>query len=69
MICNFICSMFSSSTDVMPDIADSSSPVFNPATGLPMLGDSIGGVDVGGSPYGTDIHNSTSGGLGVNPWE
>lgn len=25
----------------------------NPATGLPMVGD-IGGVDVGGSPYGMD---------------
>jgi len=53
----------------MPDMADISPPVFNPATGLPMLGDSIGGVDVGGSPYGTDIHNSTSGSLGENPWE
>lgn len=26
----------------------------NPATGLPMVGD-IGGVDVGGSPYGLDL--------------
>ncbi|CBJ36688.1 protein of unknown function [Ralstonia solanacearum CMR15] len=26
----------------------------NPATGLPMADDGYGGVDVGGSPYGTD---------------
>lgn len=31
----------------------SSLPVINPATGLPMVGDSIGGVDVGGNLYGT----------------
>ncbi|WP_210147882.1 hypothetical protein [Aromatoleum petrolei] len=34
----------------------------NPATGLPMTDDSIGGVDVGGSPWGTDIHSYH------NPW-
>jgi hypothetical protein len=28
----------------------------NPATGLPMLGDDGGGVDVGGSPFGIDNH-------------
>lgn len=28
-------------------------PSVNPATGLPMLG---GSVDVGGSPYGADLH-------------
>ncbi|MDG9970243.1 hypothetical protein N7638_19535 [Achromobacter mucicolens] len=28
----------------------------NPATGLPMTDDGYGGVDVGGSPYGTDIY-------------
>lgn len=31
-------------------------PMTNPATHLPML-DGIGGVDVSGSPYGTDIHH------------
>lgn len=69
MICIFFCSMFSSSTDATPDMADISSTVINPATGLPMLGDSIGGVDVGGSPYGTDIHSSTSDSLGGSPRE
>lgn len=34
----------------------------NPATGLPMTDDSYGGVDVGGSPWGTDIHAHH------NPW-
>lgn len=37
----------------------------NPATGLPMLGDGIGGIDVVGNPYGFDLSshddfNSTS---------
>ncbi len=30
---------------------------FNPATGLPMSADS--GIDVGGSAYGTDIHEQS----------
>ncbi|MBE0471145.1 MAG: hypothetical protein IBX55_16745 [Methyloprofundus sp.] len=30
----------------------------NPANGLPMMG-GIGGVDVEGNPYGTDLHNDT----------
>lgn len=30
----------------------------NPATGLPMVGDGIGGFDVGGSPYGFDAHDT-----------
>ena len=34
----------------------SSVPEINPATGLPMI-DGIGGVDVGGSPFGTDLHS------------
>lgn len=28
----------------------------NPATGLPMIG-GIGGMDVQGNPYGTDLHD------------
>ena len=32
----------------------------NPATGLPMIDEGFGGVDIGGSPYGTDIHQSSS---------
>lgn len=30
----------------------------NPATGLPMVGD-IGGVDVGGNPFGMDLNAHT----------
>lgn len=30
----------------------------NPASGLPMI-DDIGGIDVGGSPYGTDLSHDT----------
>lgn len=47
-------------------------PVVNLATGLPMLDDSMSGVDVGGSPYGTDSHHSTMdsfSGMGSNPWD
>ena len=35
------------------------SPTINPATGLPMLGEDIGGLDVGGNPYGIDLHSAT----------
>lgn len=35
----------------------------NPATGLPMVGDGIGGVDVGGSPYGFDVHDTFHSGI------
>jgi len=31
-------------------------PEIKPATGLPMI-DDHGGVDVGGNPYGTDLHD------------
>lgn len=33
-------------------------PVVNPATGLPMVDNRIGSIDVGGSPYGQDIHHA-----------
>ena len=50
--------------------------VVNPATGLPMLDNSMGGVDLGGSPFGSDIHHDSfdsgtgllGGGMG-NPWD
>ena len=38
-------------------------PVVNPSTGLPMIDGNIGGIDVGGSPYGTDIHHPSP-----EPW-
>ncbi|HEX8555523.1 MAG TPA: hypothetical protein VF695_12510 [Sphingomonas sp.] len=39
--------------DLFSRLTPSSGPEVNPATGLPMLD---GGVDVQGSPYGTDAH-------------
>lgn len=35
----------------------------NPATGLPMVGGGIGGVDAGGSPYGIDVHDTFHSGI------
>lgn len=47
--------------------------VVNPASGLPMLDDSMSGVDVGGSPYGIDIHHGSTmdsfSSMGGNPWD
>lgn len=40
-------------------------PVVNPATGLPMLDDCLGGFDVGGSPFGIDIHQGSIGEMGT----
>lgn len=40
--------------DMAPAITD-----INPATGLPLVGD-IGGVDVGGNPYGVDLSAHTT---------
>lgn len=40
------------------DIAHSHTDI-NPTTGLPMLGD-VGGVDVGGNPFGMDLHQIDS---------
>ncbi|NCT82819.1 MAG: hypothetical protein GXC94_06720 [Comamonadaceae bacterium] len=41
---------FMGSDDLSPSW---SGPVFNPATGLPMIGDSHAGLDVGGNSYGS----------------
>ncbi|WP_422134433.1 hypothetical protein [Endozoicomonas sp. ALD040] len=50
----------SSSMHSFNDDVFSRGPTINPATGLPMMDDSIGGIDVGGSLYGTDTHDSFS---------
>ncbi|SMF52399.1 hypothetical protein SAMN02745746_03763 [Pseudogulbenkiania subflava DSM 22618] len=34
--------------------------VVNPATGLLMIDNTIGGVDAGGSPFGQDVHHHHS---------
>jgi len=49
---------WTSSMDSTVSATDSAPiPVINPTTGLPMVDNTYGGVDVGGSPYGADIHH------------
>lgn len=58
---NAFCGLFSTgsdSTDIGCDSTMNGGCDINPATGLPMIGD-CGGLDVGGSPYGTDIHDDS----------
>ena len=47
--------------------------VINPSTGLPMVESGMGGVDVGGSPFGMDVHSfmgdSNAGTMDSNPWD
>lgn len=70
---SFLSTTFSCSVDDAADMVGISASFINPATGLPMLGDSTCGVDVGGNPYGTDLHSSGMAGLGgdfgSNPWD
>lgn len=42
------------------DAFGSPAMVINPATGLPMVGDSMAGIDVGGNLYGTSSHDMFS---------
>lgn len=42
------------------DISNDTGCTINPASGLPMI-DGCGGVDVGGSPFGMDIHHDDLG--------
>lgn len=52
-IWTWLCDCFSSTSP-----HEHSAPVINPSTGLPMIDNSIGGIDVGGSLFGQDIHQS-----------
>ena len=53
---NRFCSMFSDNSDH----ADSQGGCdINPASGLPMI-DGCGGVDIAGSPFGTDLHHDSA---------
>lgn len=61
---------FSGSSSSSPVATDAT--VVNPSTGLPMMNDSMGGVDVGGSPYGIDTHCDTMDSfisMNSNPWD
>lgn len=35
----------------------------NPATGLPLMGEGHGAIDIGGSPLGTDLHSPFHSGI------
>ena len=61
---NAFCGLFSTDSGSADIGCGSSSTLnsgcdINPATGLPMI-DDCGGMDVGGSPYGMDIHHDDS---------
>lgn len=44
--------------------------VINPSTGLPMIESDMGGVDVGGSPFGMDVHSHMGDcHTDSNPWD
>lgn len=61
---------FSGSSSSSPSATDAT--VVNPSTGLPMMNDSMGGVDVGGRPYGIDTHHDTMDSfisMNSNPWD
>lgn len=67
-VCNFLDFSGDASRGLSaPDVA-----VVNPATGLPMLDNSMVGIDVGGSPYGTDTHLCSTDNFAstdLNPWD
>ena len=72
MIWDFLVGVFSNGTGTASSMHDISSTGINPATGLPMLDSATGGVDVGGSPYGMDIHTSMGNhgsDFGSTPWD
>lgn len=46
-------------------------PTYNPGTGLPMVNGGPFGVDVGGNPYGMDLHQADSwsgGNSSIDTW-
>lgn len=47
---------FEDDTMLYEDRHQSTAFDINPATGLPMVNDGIGGIDVGGNPYGYDLN-------------
>ncbi|RQG99835.1 hypothetical protein [Paraburkholderia dinghuensis] len=57
---NRIFSVFSSNDNGSSVVADNGPMVVNPSTGLPMLGNSYTSVDYGGSPFGTNVHDTSS---------
>lgn len=70
---NFFKFLFGDDDNAAPGAADVPLTTINPSTGLPMLDGGISGVDVGGSPFGMDVHSSMSDSfadcMSSNPWE
>ena len=52
---NWFSNLFGNSEDIT---SDSTNLGVNPATGLPMMDDSM--IDVGGNPYGTDLNDDSA---------
>lgn len=70
---DFFSFLFGGHDNAAPATADVPLTVINPSTGLPMMDSGMGGVDVGGSPFGTDVHSPMNdcftGSMDSNPWD
>jgi hypothetical protein len=70
---NFLNFIFGGGDGAAAGPAEVPMTVTNPSTGLPMVENGIGGIDVGGSPFGMDVHSSMSDSfadcISSNPWE
>ena len=70
---NFFDFLFGGDDNAAASTADVPTTFVNPATGLPMMDSGMGGVDVGGSPFGMDIHSDMNDdfmdSIGTNPWD
>ena len=70
---DFLRCIFAGDDNAPIHTADTPLTAINPTTGLPMLDNGLGGVDVGGSPFGMDVHNAMcdgfTGGMDSNPWD
>lgn len=70
---DFLKFIFAGDDNTGAHTVDTPLTVINPSTGLPMVEDEMGGVDVGGSPFGMDIHSymsdSFTDSIGSNPWD
>ena len=70
---DFLIGWFGGDDNADAGALDTPLTVINPSTGLPMVDSGLGGVDVGGSPFGMDVHNqmndSFTDSMGSNPWD
>lgn len=70
---DFLGFLFSTNLNSTAYTYDTGISVTNPSTGLPMVESHMGGIDVGGSPFGMDVHSSMDDSftdcMASNPWE